>query len=104
MFKIICLSMRRSSNWLSCQFLLWRSIGGSSILGCTWIHSGLGDLYSVVSVGGGQDGATMTMPWTRPMFVFLLIVGMCTASGMIATRRLNAADPAELFDDPQLCN
>ncbi len=39
----------------------------------------------------------ITMPWTRPLFVFFLTATMCTISGVIATRRFNAADPAELF-------
>ncbi|QGJ69916.1 DevC ABC transport system permease [Planctomycetales bacterium 10988] len=37
------------------------------------------------------------MPWSRPLFVFVLTAVMCTASGAIATRRLNSADPADLF-------
>lgn len=39
----------------------------------------------------------ISMPWTRPVLVLLLTVVMCVVSGAIATRRLNAADPADLF-------
>ncbi|MEZ6185419.1 MAG: ABC transporter permease DevC [Planctomycetota bacterium] len=39
----------------------------------------------------------ISMPWTRPVFVLALTASMCAISGAIATRRLNAADPAELF-------
>ncbi len=39
----------------------------------------------------------ITMPWGRPVIVFVLTAAMCTLSGAIATRRLNAADPADLF-------
>ncbi len=58
---------------------------------------GLAICMALYQLAAAKTGLPMTMPWTRPMFVFLLTVGMCTASGMIATRRLNAADPAELF-------
>jgi len=37
------------------------------------------------------------MTSSRALFVFMLTVVMCLASGAIATRRLQAADPAELF-------
>lgn len=37
------------------------------------------------------------MTWTRPLLVFGLTAAMCLLSGLIATRRLNAADPADLF-------
>ncbi|VTS06735.1 ABC transporter permease DevC [Tuwongella immobilis] len=39
----------------------------------------------------------ISMPWTRPLLVFGLTAAMCTVSGWIATRRLQAADPADLF-------
>jgi len=39
----------------------------------------------------------ITMPWTRPMLVLSLTIAMCVISGAIATRKLNAADPADLF-------
>lgn len=37
------------------------------------------------------------MTWSRPIGVFVLTVIMCVASGLIAAKRLNAADPADLF-------
>ncbi|MDY6781762.1 MAG: ABC transporter permease DevC [Cyanobacteriota bacterium] len=39
----------------------------------------------------------ITMPILRAVYVFLLTLGMCGASGAIATRRLQAADPADIF-------
>ena len=39
----------------------------------------------------------IAMSWTRTAFVFLLTVAMCCLSGLLATRKLKAADPAELF-------
>lgn len=52
---------------------------------------------ALYQLAAARTGLPITMPWTRPLFVFFLTAAMCTASGMIATRRLNAADPAELF-------
>ena len=48
-------------------------------------------------VAAGATALPIAMPWTRPLFVFGLTAAMCVASEAIATRRLNAADPAELF-------
>ena len=39
----------------------------------------------------------MLMPFSRVILVFLLTLIMCTLSGAIATRRLQAADPADIF-------
>lgn len=39
----------------------------------------------------------LLMPTSRVILVFLLTVVMCNASGAIATRRLQAADPADIF-------
>ncbi len=38
-----------------------------------------------------------TMPPSRLVLVFVLTAVMCILSGVIATKRLNSADPAELF-------
>lgn len=51
-------------------------------------------LYSFAS---NATDLPIDMPWPRPVLVFLLTVSMCVVSGAIATRRLVAADPAELF-------
>ena len=37
------------------------------------------------------------MPGTRPLLVLMGTLAMCTLSGAIATRRLERADPADLF-------
>ncbi|MEO1146681.1 MAG: ABC transporter permease DevC [Cyanobacteria bacterium J06638_22] len=39
----------------------------------------------------------MLMPFSRTILVFLMTLIMCTLSGAIATRRLQAADPADIF-------
>jgi len=42
-------------------------------------------------------GLPIAMDATRPVLVVLLTLAMCAVSGAIATRRLAAADPADLF-------
>ncbi len=67
------------------------------------ILSLLGFFPSVlVSLGVYQLTARATalaisMPVNRVFLVFLLTLVMCNASGAIATRRLQAADPADIF-------
>ncbi len=56
----------------------------------------------VISLGLYRLAAAATalpiaMALTRPPFVLALTMVMCTVSGAIATRRLWAADPADLF-------
>jgi putative ABC transport system permease protein len=58
---------------------------------------GLAICVILYELAAAKTGLPITMPWSRPFFVFFLTVSMCMASGVIATRRLNAADPAELF-------
>ncbi len=48
-------------------------------------------------LAAAKTGLPITMPISRPILVFVATTVMCTLSGAIATRRLNAADPAELF-------
>ncbi len=51
-------------------------------------------LYQVIAMA---TGLPIAMPGTRPFFVLLGTVGMCMLSGVVATRRLARADPADLF-------
>jgi putative ABC transport system permease protein len=57
---------------------------------------------SVISAGlyswlSGKTGLLMVMTLSGLLFVFLTTVAMCVASGMLAVRKLLAADPANLF-------
>jgi len=45
----------------------------------------------------GQTGLLMTMTWDCLLFVLVATVVMCVASGLLALRKLLAADPASLF-------
>jgi len=44
-----------------------------------------------------RTGLLMQMPWSSLLLVFSLTVLMCVASGLLALRKLLAADPATLF-------
>jgi len=46
---------------------------------------------------GGQTGLLMRMTWDGLLFVLLSTIAMCVASGLLAVRKLLAADPASLF-------
>ncbi len=51
-------------------------------------------LYAVIGVG---TELAVDMPWSRPPLVLVLTFAMCALSGAVATRRLKAADPADVF-------
>jgi putative ABC transport system permease protein len=51
-------------------------------------------LYSVLSE---STGLLLSMTWESVGFVLALTLGMCIASGLLAVRKLLAADPANLF-------
>ncbi len=58
---------------------------------------GLAISLVLYQVAARATALPIAMPISRPIFVFVLTAAMCTLSGAIATRRLNAADPADLF-------
>lgn len=58
---------------------------------------GLGIALALYALAANATALPISMPWTRPLLVFGLTAAMCAISGAIATRRLNAADPADLF-------
>ncbi|WP_397570771.1 ABC transporter permease DevC [Schlesneria sp. T3-172] len=49
------------------------------------------------AVAARATALPIAMTWSRPLFVLLLTAVMCVISGAVATRRLNSADPADLF-------
>ena len=56
----------------------------------------------LLAIGAYRLTATATalaisMPFSRMVLVLFLTLVMCNASGAIATRRLQAADPADIF-------
>jgi putative ABC transport system permease protein len=51
-------------------------------------------LYAIIGFG---TELAVDMPWSRPPAVLALTFIMCALSGAVATRRLKAADPADVF-------
>lgn len=51
-------------------------------------------VYWLINKGAGIP---LVMTWTRASSVFALTMLMCAGSGILALRKLNAADPADLF-------
>ena len=51
-------------------------------------------LYTLTA---GATSMAITMPMARVILVFILTIFMCNISGAIATRKLQAADPADMF-------
>jgi putative ABC transport system permease protein len=51
-------------------------------------------LYALMGLG---TELAVDMPWSRPPLVLALTFAMCAASGALATLRLRAADPADVF-------
>lgn len=51
-------------------------------------------LYKIIALG---TELAVDMPWDRPPVVLALTFVMCALSGAVATRRLKAADPADVF-------
>jgi len=58
---------------------------------------GLAIALAAYQVTGAATALPLAMPLSRTIFVLLLTFVMCGASGAIATRRLQAADPADIF-------
>ena len=53
--------------------------------------------YGLYAVLGESTGLLLQMTWESVAFVLTLTLGMCIASGLLAVRKLLAADPANLF-------
>ena len=53
--------------------------------------------YLVFSRGADATRLPLEMSVQSALGVFLLTVGMCAVSGILALRKLRAADPAEIF-------
>jgi putative ABC transport system permease protein len=58
---------------------------------------GLGASLGLYGLARKATALPMFMPLTRVIWVFVLTVMMCGLSGAIASRRLQAADPADIF-------
>ncbi|MEC4892475.1 MAG: ABC transporter permease DevC [Oscillatoria sp. PMC 1051.18] len=58
---------------------------------------GLGIAWGAYQLTAAATALPLAMPVSRIIIVFILTLVMCNASGAIATRRLQAADPADIF-------
>jgi putative ABC transport system permease protein len=70
------------------QSVLLAAVGYVPSIIISWI------LYIII---GAKSGMPMAMTWQIAVIVFVLAIVMCTLSGMLALRKLFAADPADLF-------
>ena len=72
-------------------------IGEALILGCLGFLPGVLACVVLYRVAGNAAYLTLTLTGERCASVFLMIVGMCVAAGLLALRKLRQADPAEIF-------
>jgi putative ABC transport system permease protein len=72
-------------------------IGEALILGCLGFVPGALASVLLYRVAGNAAYLNLTLTIDRSLWVFLMIVGMCTAAGLLALRKLRQADPAEIF-------
>jgi putative ABC transport system permease protein len=72
-------------------------IGEACILGCLGFFPGLVVSLLLYRVAGNAAYLNLTLTRERGVAVFLMIVGMCVAAGLLALRKLRHADPAEIF-------
>ncbi|MEO1792369.1 MAG: FtsX-like permease family protein, partial [Cyanobacteria bacterium J06629_19] len=57
----------------------------------------LGVAIGIYSLAAAATALPMAMTVSRAIGVFVLTIAMCGVSGGIATRRLQSADPADIF-------
>ncbi|MCB1885922.1 MAG: FtsX-like permease family protein, partial [Geminicoccaceae bacterium] len=69
----------------------------ASILAGFGFVPGLSIALVLYALAARVTALPVDMPPLRALAVFLLTLAMCAASGALATRRLNRADPADLF-------
>ncbi len=72
-------------------------LGQSLILSALGFAPGVLAALAVYRVTAVETGYTMDLTPSRALVVLTLTAGMCAAAGMLAMRRLQRADPAELF-------
>lgn len=79
------------------RYLLWIVLEEAIILAALGFVPGLGLALGQYALIRGAAALPISMTLSRLILVFCLTVIMCMASGLIATRRLQAADPADIF-------
>ena len=79
------------------RYLLLIVLEEAIILAMLGFIPGLGLALGQYALIRNVAALPISMTFARLAFVFFLTLVMCTASGMIATRRLQSADPADIF-------
>ncbi len=79
------------------RYLLWIVMEEAIILAALGFIPGLGLALGQYALIHNAAALPIAMTASRLLLVFCLTVIMCGASGLIATRRLQSADPADIF-------
>jgi putative ABC transport system permease protein len=72
-------------------------IGEALILGCFGFLPGMLASILLYRIAGDAAYLNLNLTIERSVSVFLMIVGMCIAAGLLALRKLRQANPAEIF-------
>lgn len=78
-------------------YLAWVVLQQAGLIAALGYIPGLLGALVLYSVTRGATGTPIAMTLTRAALVFALTAGMCSVSGMLALRKVQSADPAELF-------
>jgi putative ABC transport system permease protein len=85
-------AMGYTNRWLARTIL-----AEASVLAVLGFGPGLAVAWWLHRLAGSATNLPMKIGAVRGLLVFGLTLGMCAASGMLALRKLRAADPAEIF-------
>ena len=69
----------------------------SLVLAVLGFLPGIGFSYLVFDKASAVTGLPLALDQDAALLIFLLTIGMCAASGILALRKLRAVDPAEVF-------
>jgi putative ABC transport system permease protein len=79
------------------RFLKHVVLGEAFILGCLGFVPGIAACVVLYRVASDVSWLTLTLTAYRCAIVFVMIIGMCAAAGLLALRKLRDAHPAEMF-------
>ncbi|MEM1311035.1 MAG: ABC transporter permease DevC [Cyanobacteria bacterium P01_H01_bin.153] len=79
------------------SYLLWIIFEEALILSILGFLPGFVIAIGIYQLASAATALPLVMPVSRGLLVLMLTIFMCGGSGAIATRRLQAADPADIF-------
>lgn len=79
------------------KYFLWLVVRQSFYLSLIGFVPGLGISWIAFQITGGLTGLLMILTLGRVLLIFGITIVMCVLSGLLAVRKLLAADPASLF-------